>query len=80
MITLFSTIGCHLCEMAYQQLQQAGVSHLVKIVDIADDEYLSARYGVTIPVLQYAENELNWPFNFNELIQWLDRNGIDYHQ
>jgi len=79
LITLYSTEGCHLCEMALSLLQQANLSQKVDIVDIAFDDTLFSRYGVTIPVVSYLGSELNWPFDFNELTQWLEQNGIDYH-
>ncbi|MCA2018682.1 glutaredoxin family protein [Vibrio tritonius] len=79
-LTLYGTQGCHLCDDAYDLLVKAGVSQQVNSVDIADDDELSSRYGVTIPVLCYRDAQLSWPFNFNELIQWLQNNGFDYHQ
>ncbi|MBO0211899.1 glutaredoxin family protein [Vibrio sp. Vb2880] len=79
MITLYSTEGCHLCEMAYDLLKQVQLTQQVNIVDIAFDDALFSRYGVTIPVLSYQNSELNWPFDINELTQWLENNGINYH-
>jgi len=75
-ITLYSTEGCHLCEMAFQLTQQLKISDQVEIVDIAFDDELFSRYGVTIPVLNYHGNELNWPFDLEQLQAWLDNNGI----
>lgn len=80
MITLYSTEGCHLCEMAFELCQQAGISNQVEIIDIAFDDELISRYGVTIPVLNFQGNEINWPFDLQELQHWLDSNGITYHQ
>lgn len=80
MITLYSTEGCHLCEMAFSLCQSVGIDRLVEHVDIAFDDELFSRYGVTIPVLRANENELNWPFDKQQLIQWLENNGITYHQ
>ncbi len=79
MITLYSTEGCHLCEMAFTLLQQAQLGDQIKVVDIAFDDNLFSRYGVTIPVVSYQGSELNWPFDFAELTQWLEKNGINYH-
>ncbi|WP_159656649.1 glutaredoxin family protein [Vibrio atypicus] len=78
MITLYSTEGCHLCEMAFELCQQIGIANKVETVDIAFDEELFLRYGVTIPVLNYQGQELNWPFDLQELQHWLDNNGITY--
>lgn len=80
MITLFSTDGCHLCEMAFEICQRAGVAEQVRIVDIAFDDELFSRYGVTIPVLNFEGSEINWPFDLQELQLWLDNNGITHHQ
>ncbi|MFB9217393.1 glutaredoxin family protein [Vibrio sinaloensis] len=80
MITLYSTEGCHLCEMAYELCQQAGVANQVDIIDIAFDDELFSRYGVTIPVLNNNGKELNWPFDLQELYNWLEDNGITHHK
>lgn len=77
-LTLYSTEGCHLCEEAYSIL--AGLELQPKVVDIAFDEGLFLRYGVTIPVLVWGKNELNWPFNTEQLQNWLDEHGITYHK
>lgn len=74
MIKLFSTEGCHLCEQAYAMLLELGVR--VEVVDIAFDEELFARYGVTIPVVNFEGKELNWPFTLQTLNSWLETNGI----
>ncbi|MGF1736754.1 glutaredoxin family protein [Photobacterium satsumensis] len=84
LITLYSTEGCHLCEQAYSLLVQAGVKEHVQVVDIAFDDVLFSRYGVTIPVLSILNPdsdskspELGWPFDANELALWLNNNGIN---
>ncbi|OEF30191.1 glutaredoxin family protein [Vibrio rumoiensis] len=88
MLKLFSTEGCHLCEMAYEQLVSLGIQSQVEVVDIAFNDDLFSRYGVTIPVLALNEadnkhqkqpQELFWPFNTEELQVWLKQNGINYH-
>ncbi|NVD06637.1 glutaredoxin family protein [Vibrio sp. JPW-9-11-11] len=76
MITLYSTEGCHLCEMALALTQQLHILDQVEIIDIAFDDELLSRYGVTIPVLRYQGNELNWPFDLEQLQVWLENNGI----
>ncbi|MDE1514156.1 MAG: glutaredoxin family protein [Vibrio sp.] len=77
MITLYSTQGCHLCEMAQELLDKVGLQ--ATQVDIALDEQLFSRYAVTIPVVAYQTSELYWPFDLQELIEWLHNNGINYH-
>ncbi|MGB5802828.1 MULTISPECIES: glutaredoxin family protein [Vibrio] len=79
LFTLYSTEGCHLCEMAFQLVQQANMAEQVQLVDIAFDDALFSRYGVTIPVLKYQESELSWPFDQQTLLHWLENNGINYH-
>lgn len=78
-LTLYSTKGCHLCQMALELIAQAGLLETTQVVDIAFDDILFERYGVTIPVLKVAQAELNWPFDFTSLTQWLSNNGITYH-
>ncbi|GAB2660783.1 glutaredoxin family protein [Vibrio panuliri] len=80
MITLYSTEGCHLCEMALALATQLDISLPIEVVDIAFDDELFSRYGVTIPVLSYGESELNWPFELEQLQIWLENNGITYHK
>jgi glutaredoxin len=80
MLTLYSTEGCHLCEMALTLIQHARPALKVDIIDIAFDDELFLRYGVTIPVLCYNDHELNWPFTQHELLDWLKNNGINYHK
>ncbi|MFZ3467051.1 glutaredoxin family protein [Vibrio harveyi] len=78
-LTLYSTEGCHLCEMAFDLVSQIGLAEQTHIVDIAFDDALFSHYGVTIPVLKYQDSELNWPFDLEKLKHWLDNNGITYH-
>ncbi|RJX72821.1 glutaredoxin family protein [Vibrio sinensis] len=79
-LTLYSTEGCHLCEMAFELTQQLGLDDSVVVVDIAFNDELFARYGVTIPILNYQGNELNWPFDSQQLQDWLNNNGITYRK
>ncbi|GAA5644765.1 glutaredoxin family protein [Vibrio proteolyticus] len=79
MITLYSTEGCHLCEMAFGLVKQLDMADAVQVIDIALDDALFSRYGVTIPVLKYNDSELNWPFDLEELKDWLGNNGVTYH-
>ncbi|MGR5237795.1 glutaredoxin family protein [Vibrio alfacsensis] len=79
MLTLYSTEGCHLCEMALDLVGQVGLTEQANVVDIAFDDELFSRYGVTIPVLKYQDSELNWPFDLEQLTHWLENNGITYH-
>ncbi|GAL34424.1 thiol-disulfide isomerase and thioredoxin [Vibrio maritimus] len=65
--------------MALELIKQVGLGKQVEIVDIAFDDELFSRYGVTIPVVKVDESEINWPFDILQLQQWLTVNGITYH-
>jgi hypothetical protein len=65
--------------MALDLFQQLGLSNTVKVVDIAYDDELFSRYGVTIPVAKFRDSEINWPFGLLELQEWLKGNGITYN-
>ncbi len=86
MLILYSTQGCHLCEQAYAMLESLSLDKVTQVVDIAYDDDLYSRYGLTIPVLSIAfishseevsanhhsvQSELGWPFNLDELQAWL---------
>ncbi len=42
-LTLYSTEGCHLCEMAFDLVGQIGLAEQTHIVDIAFDDVLFSR-------------------------------------
>jgi hypothetical protein len=70
-ITIYTTLGCHLCEQAIamlQPLQTQGIIALTE-VDIADYEELLETYGLRIPVLRRQDNdaELGWPFGLEKV-------------
>lgn len=70
-IYLYSTAGCHLCDLAKAIVWPLLVQHQFRLVEIeiADDDELIARYGVRIPVLgsPLTERELNWPFTIKDI-------------
>lgn len=70
-VYLYSTAGCHLCDLAKAILWPLLVKHQFRLaeIEIADDDELIARYGVRIPVLgsPLTERELNWPFNASDI-------------
>lgn len=71
---LYSTWGCHLCEQAEQLVRHTPLPEQVaacRVVDIVDDEAAFARYRLMIPVLKFGEQELCWPFDAEQLAQWL---------
>jgi hypothetical protein len=66
-ITLYSTLACHLCEMAEEIIltQIDRSDFLLEKIDIADDFELLEKYGVSIPVLYSSikNKALFWPFD-----------------
>lgn len=72
-LTLYTTLGCHLCEQALALLDpwlQEGLQ--LALVDIAEDDLLMARYGVRIPVVASpCGAEIGWPFNEENLASWI---------
>ncbi|TFY95279.1 glutaredoxin family protein [Pseudomonas nabeulensis] len=71
---LFTTLGCHLCELAEEEIMPL-VEHglLVELVDIADSEALFEAYGLRIPVLRRVDTgaELGWPFDTEQAVSFL---------
>lgn len=66
---LYSSEGCHLCELALALCQQQLSTPRFSIKDIVDEEVLVERYGVHIPVLHRLsdQQELFWPFDQAQL-------------
>lgn len=79
-LTLFTTLGCHLCEQLEALLLtlSAGEVRLNKI-DISEDDALIERYAMRIPVLADGEgNELDRGFEATRLAAWLkERDWLD---
>ena len=71
-LTLYSTSHCHLCDNAIAILNELAISTFT-IVEITESEPLLIAYGTRIPVLQRDDNkaELNWPFNAQDVVQFL---------
>ncbi|MDI5987004.1 glutaredoxin family protein [Halomonas sp. M4R5S39] len=76
-LTLYTTLGCHLCEQLEAQLVHlANEVPVLDRVEIADDDALLERYGVRIPVLVDAAGEaLNRGFEAPRLAAWLAARG-----
>ncbi|UJJ31711.1 glutaredoxin family protein [Halopseudomonas maritima] len=72
-LTLYGTLGCHLCDAALAELAPLANTVSIRQVDIADSEALMARYQLRIPVLQRSDTgaELDWPFDLPQLMDWL---------
>ena len=71
---LFTTSGCHLCELAEAGIMPL-VEHglMVELIDIADSEALVDAYGLRIPVLRRLDTgaELGWPFDTEQVVAFL---------
>lgn len=70
-IILYSTLGCHLCELAKDELWPLTASYFIELteIDIADSDDLIERYGFKIPVMVFEKSnlELNWPFSMDQI-------------
>ncbi|RJG48146.1 glutaredoxin family protein [Motilimonas pumila] len=70
-LILYSADGCHLCEQAKRLLAQIGVEY--RVVDIALDDDLVARFGVRIPVIVKSNGEeLGWPFSAESIAIFME--------
>lgn len=71
-VEFYTTLGCHLCEQAMDIINSTLNREFFEIIsfDIADDDELMEKYGVTIPVVKRCETgrELNWPFDQQDLV------------
>lgn len=78
-LKLYFTEACHLCEnakavfyrVAEKQRAVDVVDWQLELVDIANDEALFEKYGVSIPVMEACGQELFWPFDEAQLDQFL---------
>lgn len=75
-LTLYSTEGCHLCELAEKvltEVRRVQPAAIWTVVDIADNETLLERYAIRIPVVQLdnAEYDLGWPFTRDDVLHYL---------
>ena len=74
--SLFTTSGCHLCEIALielKKLQKIGRIESIKEVEITKSDELMKKYGVSIPVVKVFEHELCWPFDLGDLEIWIKK-------
>ena len=75
-VTLLTTSGCHLCELAslqLEKLQKLGKIEIIEEVEIANSDKLIKKYGASIPVIKICEHELYWPFQLRDLERWIER-------
>jgi len=64
-LLLYSTEPCSLCERALDLLFSMPELRALTldVVDVADDDALTERYGPRVPVLLVGSTELGWPFD-----------------
>ena len=76
-LTLYTTLGCHLCHQLEGLLARLGNAPVtLERVEISEDDALMARYGVRIPVLSDGEGgELDRGFEPERLAAWLKARG-----
>jgi hypothetical protein len=76
-IYLYSTPGCHLCEMAREIVSPLlnNYSLYLEEIDIAESDELIERYGIRIPVLKSPHyiDELGWPFDSQQAANFFAR-------
>lgn len=72
-LTLYTTLGCHLCDQALALLEPWVDKGLkLALVDIAEDDLLMARFATSIPVVASPSgSELGWPFDAEKLAVWI---------
>jgi hypothetical protein len=74
-LILYSTLGCHLCELALDEIEPCikNTNITIKEVDIADDPQLLEQYGTSIPVayIKQSDVRLYWPFDREQVAVFL---------
>ncbi|MBT3428496.1 MAG: glutaredoxin family protein [Gammaproteobacteria bacterium] len=79
-VNLYTTSGCHLCELALAQIQTLQLHFQISLteVEIANSDDLIERYGVRIPVISTDQSttELAWPFTLDQLRSFLLRPSV----
>lgn len=75
-LTLYSRIGCCLCEDMRDALMdfQREYDFLLNIIDVDNDSYLKMRYGERVPVLAAGEEELFHYYFSPEVLRHYFRN------
>lgn len=73
-LTVFSRPGCHLCELAVEELEPlcraAGVA--LRVLDVDESAEWRDAYGLRIPVVCGGTEELSgWPLDRARVADWL---------
>ena len=77
-LTVYSRLGCHLCEdmenLLPNYLEEAGLSFDVIYID--DDSILEEQYGALVPVLKAGEREIcHYFLDVKALQQYISEQG-----
>lgn len=74
-LTVYSRPDCHLCEELVAELKPLVEGRArIDIVDISEDETLSRRFGLLIPVLMHEDEELSrYRLDRSRLTGFIDR-------
>ena len=56
-----------------KKLQKLGKITYIQEVEIANSDKLMKKYGTSIPVIKMCEQELYWPFELQDLENWVKR-------
>jgi len=74
-LVLYTTSHCHLCEQAEAMLIGLKSQYAInwQPLEISDDDDLTKKYGIRIPVIARMDNqaELNWPFTENDIVMFI---------
>lgn len=75
-ITLYTTLGCHLCDeaiiMAAQIIAEQNFNITIEPIDIINNNKLFNKYSHSIPVFCHNNgDELSYPFTRERLADWL---------
>ena len=75
-LVLYTRTACHLCELAAEMLNRAGVEWWA--VDIDGDTALTDEYGLHVPVVHNTASgkKLFFPFGDEQLLQFIRSNPL----
>jgi glutaredoxin len=79
-VTLYTRVGCHLCEEAERVLrtERAAAGFHLELVDVDRDPELARRYGVRVPVVAVDGQDLfEYEVPVDLLRARLGRVGVD---
>jgi len=74
-LTLYTQVGCHLCDEMKQQLEQFQKQYgfSMNVVDIDADSYIKLRYGERVPVLAAGDREIcHYHFNKDLVLEYFN--------